>query len=238
MSQTLCEGVLVEVGETIERLLGGIAGELTEPTLLDVGCWDGGFSQRCATALGAGRVLGVEVYPGPAAAAEERGIEVARADLETERLPWEEGSVDVVVCNQVLEHLKNVWLPMAEMHRVLRPGGHAVLSVPNLTSLHNRALLALGRQPTSIRVFGPHVRGFAFGEFCDFVEHGDAYEIERRLGAGFHPLRPPWSRPLSALWRSAAHTTIVLARKTATGSPWLEYISAEVEGGMQTFYAE
>lgn len=233
-----CGRVLIEVGDRIVRLLPGIAAERPDPVLLDVGCWDGGFSERCAAALGAARTLGVEVYDGPAASAERRGIEVARIDLESGRLPWPDDSVDVVVCNQVLEHLKNVWLPMAEMHRVLRAGGHAVLSVPNLASLHNRALLTLGRQPTSVRVFGPHVRGFAFGEFCDFVERGGAYEIACRLSAGFYPLPPPWSRPLAALWRGAGHTTIVLARKTATPPPWLDYIEGEVDGGMQTFYAE
>jgi SAM-dependent methyltransferase len=234
---TLCTQVLAEVSDRIERLLRGIAGERRGPTLLDIGCWDGGFSGRCGAALGAQRILGVEVYPGPAAAAERRGLEVARIDLEAERLPWADGSVDVLVCNQVLEHLKNVWLPMTEMHRVLRPGGHAVLSVPNLASLHNRVLLGLGRQPTSIRVFGPHVRGYAFGEFCDFVERGGAYEIEQHLTAGYYPLPARWSAPLSALWRAAGHTTIVLARKTETRPPWLDYINGQVEGGMQTFYA-
>jgi SAM-dependent methyltransferase len=233
----LCTQVLVEVGEEIERLLDGIAGERRAPTLLDVGCWDGELSERCGRALGAGRMLGVEVYEGPAAEAEAKGLEVARVDLETGRLPWEDASVDVVVCNQVLEHLKNVWLPMTEMHRVLRPGGHAVLSVPNLASLHNRVLLALGRQPTSIRVFGPHVRGYAFREFCDFLERGGAYEIERRLSAGFYPLPARWSAPFSALWPGGGHTTIVLARKTESRPPWLDYITDEVEGGMQTFYS-
>jgi len=236
--QPRCADVLAEVGERIERLLRGISDRHRAPTLLDVGCWDGGFSERCGAALGAERVLGVEVYPGPAAAAEARGLEVARIDLEAERLPWAEESVDVLVCNQVLEHLKNVWLPMAEMHRVLRPGGHAIFSVPNLASLHNRMLLALGRQPTSIRVFGPHVRGFAFREFSEFLGRDGAYEIEQRLSAGFYPLRPPWSRPLSALWPGAGHTTIVLARKGTAPAPWLEYVSDAVEGGMQTFYAD
>lgn len=236
-SHTQCTRVLLEVGDKIERLLRRIASERRSPTLLDVGCWDGGFSQRCGAALGTERILGVEVYDGPAAGAERRGLEVARIDLEAEPLPWADGSVDVMVCNQVLEHLKNVWLPMTEMHRVLRPGGHAVFSVPNLTSLHNRVLLAAGRQPTSIRLFGPHVRGYAFREFCDFVERGSAYEIERRLTAGFYPVPAPWSAPLSALWRGAGHTTIVLARKTDASPPWLDYISDEIEGGMQTFYA-
>ena len=234
--QTSCEQVLLAVGRRIEALLREVAAERSAPTLLDVGCWDGGFSRRCGTALGAGRMLGVEVYERQAAEAEGRGLEVARVDLETGRLPWDDESVDVVVCNQVLEHLKNVWLPMSEMHRVLRRGGHAILSVPNLASLHNRALLALGRQPTSIRVFGPHVRGYAFGEFRDFVARDGAYTVERALSAGFYPLPSRWSAPLNRVWPAAGHTTIVLARKTAATAPWSAYIDAEVADGMQTFY--
>lgn len=235
-SGSSCERALLAVGSRIEGMMRSLAAEHSEPTLLDVGCWDGEFSERCGAALGAGRILGVEVYEGPAKQAEGRGLEVARVDLETGRLPWEDESVDVVLCNQVLEHLKNVWLPMSEMHRVLRRGGHAVLSVPNLASLHNRALLALGRQPTSIRVFGPHVRGYAFGEFREFVAHGGAYEVERAASAGFYPLPAAWSAPLTRLWPAAGHTTIVLARKTAAPAPWRTYIEGEVEDGMQTFY--
>jgi SAM-dependent methyltransferase len=205
--------------------------------LLDVGCWKGEASARWGAALGAERILGIEVFDGPAREAEERGLEVARIDLEAARFPWPDAGVDVVVCNQVLEHLKDIWLPMTEMHRVLRPGGHAILSVPNLASLHNRVLLALGRQPTSIRVFGPHVRAYAFGEFCDLVERGGGYEIERRRAAGFYPIPSPWSAPLSALWPTAGHTTIVLARKVGEKPVWAEYIGGEAAGGTQTFYA-
>jgi SAM-dependent methyltransferase len=233
-----CSRVLDEVQEKIERLLRGIAPGAADPVLLDVGCWDGESSRRWGEATGAKRLLGVEVYEEQARLAEERGMEVARIDLEAERFPWPDGSVDVVVCNQVLEHLKNVWLPMSEIHRVLRPGGHAILSVPNLAALHNRVLLALGRQPTSIRVFGPHVRGYAFHEFCEFVERGGAFAIERRRAAGFYPLLSPWSKPLSVLWRAAGHTTIVLARKTGEQPVWSDYLGEAVEGGMQTFYGD
>ena len=234
----LCSRVLHEVEARIERLLRGIAPLRSKPALLDVGCWDGEFSVRGGKALGAGRIAGVEVYEGPAVEAEGRGLEVARVDLESKPLPWEDASFDVVVCNQVLEHLKNIWLPMSEMHRVLRPGGHAVLSVPNLASLHNRVLLGIGRQPTSIRVFGPHVRGYTFSEFCDFVERGGAYAIEERRGAGFYPVPSPWSAPLSAIWRGGSHTTVVLARKAGSAPVWNDYISGEVEGGMQTYYGD
>lgn len=236
-SSSLCSRTLHEVESKIESLLGMVGSPgASNSVLLDVGCWDGAQTEKRAEALNARRLLGIEIFEGPATAAAGRGIEVARIDLESERFPWPDESVDVVVCNQVLEHLKNIWLPMSEMHRVLRPGGYAVLSVPNLASLHNRVLLALGRQPTSIRVLGPHVRGYTFREFCDLVELDGAYTIEHKRGAGFYPVPSPWSAPLSTLWRSASHTIVVLARKQSNREAWSEYLSQEVEGGAQTFY--
>ena len=232
----LCSRVLEEVERTIESSLGRLRRRAPDgQTLLDIGCWDGAHTVTRAQALGADRLLGVEVYDGPATVAVERGIDVARIDLETEPLPFDDGSVDVVVCNQVLEHLKNIWLPMSEMHRVLRVGGHALLSVPNLGSLHNRILLALGRQPTSIRVFGPHVRGYTLREFSGLVERGGGYEIERRIGVGFYPIPSPWSRPLSRLWAGASHTFVVQARKESAQPMLGEYLGdPSVEA--QTFY--
>jgi SAM-dependent methyltransferase len=228
--------VLLELNRRIESLLGGLATPQREPRcLLDVGCWDGTYTLKRGEAVAATRLLGIEVFEGASADAARRGIEVARLDLEAERFPWPDECVDVVVCNQVLEHLKNIWLPMSEMHRVLRPGGHAILSVPNLASLHNRVLLAFGRQPTAMRLFGPHVRGYTLREFVALVERGGAYQVERRLGVGFYPVPSPWSAPLSALWPGGSHTFVVQARKQAAG-PLLDEYLREPSIGAQTFY--
>lgn len=43
---------------------------------------------------------------------------------------------DTVVCHQVLEHLPRPWLALAEMRRVLKPGGKLIVSVPHLSRLH------------------------------------------------------------------------------------------------------
>ena len=205
-------------------------------TLLDVGCWDGSATVQYASAVQAARMLGVEVFEAQAVAAERRGVEVAHIDLERGRFPWADQSVDFVVCNQVLEHLKNVWLPLAEMHRVLKPGGHAVLSVPNLASLHNRVLLAIGRQPTSIRTFGPHVRGYTFREFVGVVTYGDAFKIVRTEGVGFPPLAPPWSTPFSKLFAGAAHTAIVVAQRTTAAGAWRAWLERQRAEGVQTLF--
>lgn len=46
------------------------------------------------------------------------------------------GSLDAVLCSQVLEHLPHPCAAVAEMARILRPGGKAILTVPHLSYLH------------------------------------------------------------------------------------------------------
>ncbi|NQW48719.1 MAG: class I SAM-dependent methyltransferase, partial [Planctomycetes bacterium] len=119
-----------------------------EGSLLDVGCWDGGGTVAYGEACHASDLFGVEVCEEQACSAEQKSITVARCNLEQPHFPWPEASMDIVVCNQVLEHLKNIFAVMDEIARVLKPGGILVASVPNLGSLHSRVMLLLGMQPS------------------------------------------------------------------------------------------
>jgi SAM-dependent methyltransferase len=47
-----------------------------------------------------------------------------------------DGSFDTILCTQVLEHVPRPWRAMAELSRVLRPGGQLILSVPHLSAVH------------------------------------------------------------------------------------------------------
>jgi SAM-dependent methyltransferase len=51
-------------------------------------------------------------------------------------LPIENASVDTVLCTQVLEHVESPAAVLAELNRVLRPGGHLWLTVPLVWPLH------------------------------------------------------------------------------------------------------
>jgi methionine biosynthesis protein MetW len=232
-----CTEVILESHRLLLEIVAGLPrGNGGERRLLDVGCWDGILTQQLARSIGA-RAYGLEIFEEPAALARGRGVEVVVQDVETAPFPWPDQSMDVVVCNQVLEHLKNVWRPMSEIFRVLKVGGHCVIGVPNLASLHNRLLLALGRQPTAIRTFGPHVRGFTLRELKDFLEHGGGLRVVRVAGAGLYPLPVSWSRLPNRIWPGAGAVAMAVGCKVrAMDPPWLDWVRGEQAGGVQTFY--
>jgi SAM-dependent methyltransferase len=211
---SLCSKIHHHLHCAINEIIGSF--DLRDACLLDVGCWDGVECQSYGVSLKTQRLLGVEIFEAQAREAEARGIEVARVNLEQDKLPWADATMDVVVCNQVFEHLKDIFLPLDEIARVLKPGGRLVISVPNLASLHNRVMLVAGRQPTSIRIFGPHVRGFAKGEFEAFLLTGGLFTCEQVRGVGFHPLPPALGGNLMGnVWRGACHTPIWVLQRTS-----------------------
>ena len=69
-------------------------------------------------------------------------------DLELEPFPFPEQSFDLVLCAEVLEHLgRDPFAMLAEVNRVLRTGGHLVLTTPNIASTHGIAKQLLGGNP-------------------------------------------------------------------------------------------
>lgn len=63
------------------------------------------------------------------------GYECLEQDMGKEKWRLEDNSIDVVISSQCLEHIPNTDHVMEEVHRVLRPGGHFLVSVPNQAAL-------------------------------------------------------------------------------------------------------
>lgn len=55
---------------------------------------------------------------------------LAKVKMDIHQIPFPENHFDVVLCNHVLEHVQNDIKAMSEIHRVLKPGGFAILQVP------------------------------------------------------------------------------------------------------------
>ena len=110
-------------------------------------------------------------------------------NIECEKLPFEDASVDIIIVNQILEHCKEIFWIFHEISRVLKINGIILIGVPNLSSLHNRVLLFLGKQPTCINLNSAHVRGFTYSGINSFLNEAfpGGYKLTKFNGSNFYP---------------------------------------------------
>ena len=99
--------------------------------VLDAGCGVGYGAEMIARA-GASRVVGIDLEPEAIATASERAGEMADFQVgDVQDLPFDEGSFDLVVCFEVLEHLEDPEPAITALKGVLREDGLLIVSSPN-----------------------------------------------------------------------------------------------------------
>ncbi|WP_055565945.1 class I SAM-dependent methyltransferase, partial [Streptomyces atriruber] len=210
------------------RILAAALGPATArtATVLDIGCGDGTAAATAAPLLAGHRVVGVDWSQDALKRAHARLPYVVRGELSDGGLPFADGAADAVLFSEVVEHLVDPDSALDELRRVLRPGGHLMLSTPNLAAWYNRGLLLAGVQPVfsevSLRaihgrpgkeVVG-HLRLYTARALREFVA-ASGFEVVRLSGAPFHGV----PRPLRALDRlacavpSASSILLLHARK-------------------------
>ena len=125
MTQTWDPKTYGQNGAFVHELGGGalewLAAQPGE-NILDLGCGDGQLTQRIA-ATGA-TVTGVDSSPAMVAASRARGIAAEEASAES--LPFANGTFDVIFSNAALHWVHGQDAMMAEVRRVLKPGGRFV----------------------------------------------------------------------------------------------------------------
>lgn len=229
---SLLEGLERSVQREARQALVALAKQNTRARVLDCGCATGELAVELATSIGTQRLYGVDINEQMLLLARDKDIRTAVADLNS-GLPFEDNTFDVVNASFVLEHLVQTDVFVKEIRRVLKPGGHAMVTVPNLASWHNVLFLLLGLQPfvadASLEVYvgnrlNPrnltargnrklgHLRHFTYPALRDLVEfHG--LRVERVLGQGFYPFPGPLSRLLSRIDPRHSCVLVLMARK-------------------------
>ena len=200
---------------------------VTGKRLLDMACWDGKATRHYGDRLGIPELFGVDCVDARLVEAKARGVEARLCDFERDAFPFEDSSFDVVVANQIFEHLKQIYRPMSEIHRTLKPGGYLLFSVPNLGGLYYRMQALLGRQPSTISVFEAHVRAFSVPGAREFVTLNGLFEVVAMRGSGFYPFPPPFSEWLSGKLTTLGVFQTWLLRKRDVAAPnWQDHVAA------------
>jgi arsenite methyltransferase len=144
--------------------------------VLDVGCGPASITASLARAVGpSGLVLGIDRSEAMLARAvhAESGPQIAFLHADAQRLPLRDRTVDAVVSVAVLQLVPDPVIALAEMARVLRPGGRLAVMVPTA----GRAARIWHRLWNA----GPHM--FDEDELGDILEdHGFAIVRTKNLG--------------------------------------------------------
>ncbi|HET7541378.1 MAG TPA: class I SAM-dependent methyltransferase [Polyangiaceae bacterium] len=117
----------------------------TSDRVLEIGCGAGRTlellkrSGRCRTSYG------VELVPAVAEEARSRVDHVFVGSIEDLALPLDPGSMNAILCLDVLEHMVDPWSAVAKLTALLAPGGVLVASIPNVQNYRVILPLLLGR---------------------------------------------------------------------------------------------
>jgi SAM-dependent methyltransferase len=159
--------------------------------VLDVGCGEGQVA-RLASKLGAARVVGVDPTWAQVEVAATRGGGPVYGRAGAAALPFPDGAFDAVVACLVFEHIRDVDDAIAEVARVLEPGGrfafflnHPLLQTPSSGWIDDHVL----DPPEQYWRIGPYL-----------VEDESLEEVEKDVFIPF--IHRPLSRYVNALIRN------------------------------------
>jgi SAM-dependent methyltransferase len=163
-------------------------------------------------------------------------------------LPYDDGSFDLVICIEVVEHLESHRRLFSEVRRVLAPDGRFVFTTPNVLSLKSRMTFLLTGyfyshgplEPTELNPVRQHISPFSLDRYrwvlwrCGLeLESFTADKLQRSsmLLGGLWPLCRAWGR---LRWGASSNlaeqnsatmlfgrTMLLTARKRADGAEWV-----------------
>lgn len=135
-----------------------IVGDWRGKSVLDLGC-GGGFMSEALAQRGA-KVIGVDPSQPAIAIARKHAEATSLAiDYRTgtgESLPVTESSVDIVLCVDVLEHVRDLDTVLDEVRRVLKPGGLFLFDTINRTWLASLVVVTFGESLLQLLPRGTH----------------------------------------------------------------------------------
>ncbi len=175
-----------------------------QSVVLDVGCGDGTHYGKTFASV-ATTYYGLEVSSIAAEIAQRNGIQAQIHDLASP-FPFRDAIFDNVICIEVLEHLFDPACVLNEIHRVLKPDGYVLLSVPNIVHISNRVRMLLGAfspggtpETSSRRQWAdPHIRFFTLRSLRRFVVEHDLH-IAHLYGESFSLFNTfPFASPIAA----------------------------------------
>lgn len=200
--------------------------------VLDIGCGTGEIDTIIKNTFES-IVYGLDINKIAVEKARQNGVVAKIGNVEQE-WPFNNSSMDSVLCIQMIEHLVNPDFFLQESKRVLKKNGTVVITTPNLAAWFNRLLLFLGYQPfytevsTIDKTLGlsftkgmtrnsepmGHLRCFTLKALKEILElHGFKIIAIKGSAVGYFPFYMNFFDKILSLIPSLASDLVVVAKK-------------------------
>ncbi len=202
---------------------------------LDIGCGVGFFMSELEKSGSKLNLYGVDYSKYNLKKAKKLPYTFKRCNIE-EGVPFNDKFFDIVYAAEIVEHLVNPDFFLEECNRLLKPGGHVIVTTPNLCAWYNRILVLLGIQPLFYesstinprngagplrflkqgRIPVGHIRIYTVRAMIDLLE-SQGFEVVKVRGAHFAalPKAVRWLDDIVKLYPRLASGMVVVARKKA-----------------------
>jgi SAM-dependent methyltransferase len=194
--------------------------------IIDLGAGSGQDLQIAKNIYPNANLHAIEVYEPYRSILKNKGFFVHSINIEKDIFPFADKSVDIIIANQILEHLKEIFWVFHQATRILKKGGSFIIGVPNIAALHNRLLLLLGRQPSQLKNWSAHVRGWSKSDLLNFIKncYKSGYTLKDFGGSNFYPFPPIISKPLAKIFPNLAWGSFFhLIKKREYLNEFIEY---------------
>jgi SAM-dependent methyltransferase len=104
-------------------------------TVVDVGCGNGRYLRQLQGEGHNGLTVGIDLSAGMLAGVATDDPDQALVQADATRLPFQDGGVDVALAMHMLYHVPNPGLAVAELRRIVRPGGRVLVLVNSADAL-------------------------------------------------------------------------------------------------------
>ncbi len=155
---------------TLELLREAVKGRQGKIRILDLGCGEGHITAKMREALPDAEVTGLDYSLSAIEYAHDHFPEIDFAVGNAYQCPYSKDYFDVVVCNNLWEHVPDPLILLSKMATVLKPGGALIISTPSRFRLSNLVRVLRGKPVTFMSE--QHVTEYSVGQVIEQLRYG------------------------------------------------------------------